>query len=180
MGDVMKARSPDPCRRGRWLFAAVATSAMLAATGARAGVDITVKWNAAATEVRPAPREVSVPVAYSYHLSGRNNLTIRAANGFQLKATLGHTAQFGDAAGQVRQVNIRIVNGAMMFTVPYPSFSVVLTIRSDGTSSCEANVQYKIRPGHTFFELPGANGETMQFIGAHAENASCAIQPAGD
>ncbi len=153
---------------------------MLAATGARAGVDISVKWNAAATEVRPVGREVSLPTGYSYHLSGRNDLTIRAANGFQLKASLGHTVQFGDASGQVRQVSIRVVNGAMVFTIPYPSFSAVLTIRSDGTSSCAANVQYKIRPGHTFYELPAANGEVMQFIGAHAENVSCAIQPAAD
>jgi hypothetical protein len=73
---------------------------------------------------------------------------------------------------------IRVVAGEIVVTSDFPSYQSVLTIKSDGKTTCSAALEFILKPGHSFFDSGGWTNSDM-----HAEDTECSIralqQPGG-
>jgi len=148
---------------------------------ANADVKIIVSFTDIEHEVEPHVAEHSVARTSTIILTSDHKLKSEFDYGWgghtgSAVIELGKPYRFTTFAGFTYVSRWNIVNGAIVHTNLSESYSFSLRITTNGIDSCTAIIQYKLNPGHKFFEDKRmSNHEDMKDSDKHAENIACTI-----
>lgn len=165
-----------------WRRIAAAGIASLAAwlacaQSARAEVTVTINFDFVETRISPRQEIYRSHISVSYRISTEKGLEASTSTGLKSEKTkLGVSSTGVNEVGQTATSITQIIGGAIVMTNHQRGFFDVLKIKTDGRTSCSAQLKYFRNPGQQYFEaVAQGNGETILATDFRAENMTCSI-----
>ena len=148
--------------------------------GAGAGVEITTTWTSVTKQISPTQGLYRTRLSSTIRLSGTNAVsTVLFQNGAMMNTAKGVLGSNMTIEGKTRPditQSVVIDNGSIVLTADLPTYTVHTAIRTNGHDKCSATREYRLKPGHQYFEVVNlANGRPETDEDLHAEDVACAI-----
>jgi hypothetical protein len=144
-----------------------------------AGARITITYDEVKTEVAPQQKTFRTSENRVYTLHGKNQVDFSGSGGFKTTAGmhLGSDMESQTSGGLRFKLTYRILTGVLFVATDLGSYTTTRKIRTDGKNTSVSTLEYKKKPGHSYFEIPDLH---VTFSDMHAENITCSIAETAD
>jgi hypothetical protein len=162
------------------IAALVILSSVAICDAGNAGVRITIDYEEVKTEVSPEQKTFTTNESRVYTVHG-NSLDFVGSGGFKTSSgmRLGKELAGETDHGSRFKLTYKIVDGAIVVSTEFPTFTTVRRITTDNKTSCASTLEYKKKPSHNFFEVLYL-GRNLSFSDMRAENITCSIAEVAD
>jgi hypothetical protein len=154
------------------LLVIVAAAWIFAIAPARADVRITVNEEVLEKETAPNQQDHDSNYNFTITLTGKNSAHYSCSDGCNYDINLGQTIRHQNG----NTTSYSVQNGVIVIRDNAESYSVVTIIKTNGSTSCSASTQTRLKPGHKFFERYRlSNHEKMYESSLRVNITSCSI-----
>lgn len=146
---------------GRVIGSLLACSLMAAPSASAQDARFRITFSFMQHELQPKQR--SRPVSSTYIVTLRDGKRVEERIVTQYGRRNPYTMQgsrevdIGDDLGQRTEARWKVVNGTTLVRLSArPSHTFAVWLRTDGARSCSAEIEWRLKPGHTVYETWGA------------------------
>jgi hypothetical protein len=155
---------------------------LVSAAHARADVRITLSFVNYEHEIYPREAEHRAAFVREFVLTkdGRvkTSLSGTRRHGKDIETSLGGTVEGGSAKSGTEHVETFTVdNGDFVMTSNFPSYRMVMRIKTNQVDTCEATREFKLNQGYAYYVMHRRGSrEEMRVSEIRTENMSCKIE----